>query len=175
MDNLEQLIKIDWWQVILAIILFLVCLKFVWSLIDWLLFDKLGIETKKMKQKRQDHELLSATVKDLSELHLKHEEDTKQSIRHDEMIREDLQKLTNIVNNIAEIIQDMQKKDDATEMAKLKEKILGYYRKYAPLGEWESFEANVFWGLYDNYIARGGNSFVKHDIESVMRNLKVID
>lgn len=175
MENLEQLTKINWWQVCLAIVLFLVCLKFVWSLLDWLLFDKLKIETKKMREKRTDHELLMTTVQDLTELHNKHEEDTKQSIRHDEIIRNDLHALTITVNEIVDKLEKMQQNNDATEMAKLKEKILGYYRKYKDLGEWESFEADVFWGLFDRYIAHGGNSFVKHDIEPVMRNLKIID
>ena len=49
------------------------------------------------KQRKADHELLIKTVNDLKELHNKHEEDTKQSIRHDEMICEDLMKLTKIV------------------------------------------------------------------------------
>ena len=61
MDHLEQVIQIDWWQVFLAICLFLVCLKFVWSLVDWLLFEKLGIKTKKMRQKEQESELLKTT------------------------------------------------------------------------------------------------------------------
>ena len=49
------------------------------------------------KQRKAVHELLIKTVNDLKELHNKHEEDTKQSIRHDEMICEDLKKLTKIV------------------------------------------------------------------------------
>ena len=71
MNDLRQLAEIDWWQVILAIILFLVCLKFVWSLIDWLIFDKLGIETKKMKQKREEHTTLMNTVKKVDVLESK--------------------------------------------------------------------------------------------------------
>lgn len=62
MENLKELTQIGWWQVIFAICLFLVCLKFVWSLLDWLLFEKLGIETKKMKQRREDRELLKETT-----------------------------------------------------------------------------------------------------------------
>ena len=62
MDNLEQLTQIDWWQVLIAIILVLVCLKFIWSLLDWLLVEKLGIETRKMKQQREDRELLKKTT-----------------------------------------------------------------------------------------------------------------
>ena len=49
-----------------------------------------------MKQRKADHEILLNTVKNLEELHNKHEEDTKQSIRHDEIIREDLSKLTQL-------------------------------------------------------------------------------
>lgn len=126
------------------------------------------------KQRKIDHELLGDTVQDLKELHKTHKEDTMQSIRHDEMIRKDIKKLTSTVGDIAIKLEEMQKKDDATEMAKLKDKIVAYYRKYSELGEWERFEHDVFWSLYDSYINRGGNSFVKDDIEPVMRKLKVI-
>ena len=62
MDDLKQLIQIDWWYVFTALCLLLFCVKVVWSLLDWLLFEKLGIETKKMKQRRQESELLRATA-----------------------------------------------------------------------------------------------------------------
>jgi len=62
MGDLKELIQIDWWYVIFALCLLLVCIKFVWSLLDWLLFEKLGIETRKMKQKRQETELLKDTA-----------------------------------------------------------------------------------------------------------------
>ena len=127
------------------------------------------------KQRKQDHELLANTVQDLKKLLDKHEEDTKQSIRHDEIIRDDLKNLADTVNDIAIKLEDMQRKIDATEMAKLKDKIVAYYRKYSEIGEWERFEHDVFWGLYDSYISHGGNSFVKDDIEPVMRKLKVKD
>ena len=62
MSELRQLIQIDWWYIIIALCLLLVCVKFIWTLLDWLLFEKLGIETKKMKQRREDSELLRATA-----------------------------------------------------------------------------------------------------------------
>lgn len=62
MDNLEQLKQIDWWYVLIAVCLLLVSIKFVWSLLDWLLFEKLGVETRKMKQRRQERELLQTTA-----------------------------------------------------------------------------------------------------------------
>lgn len=138
-------------------------------------FSIFGKPIGAMKQRKADHDLLMKTVKDLSELHNTHKEDTRQSIRHDEIIRKDLAKLTTTVNGISSKLEIMQSKMDATEMAKLKDKIVAYYRKYSAIGEWERFEHDVFWGLYDSYINHGGNSFVMDDIEPIMRKLKIKD
>ena len=62
MDELKQLMEINWWYVITALVVLLLFIKFIWSLIDWLFFEKLGIETRKMKQRRQDAELLKTTA-----------------------------------------------------------------------------------------------------------------
>ena len=88
MDNLKELIEIDWWYVFVAVILFLVVVKFVWSLLEWFLFDKLGIETKGMKQKREDHELLIKTSQNLALLQEKHEKDNDVSEKHDDELKE---------------------------------------------------------------------------------------
>ena len=61
-NQLIQLGDIDWWYVIVALLLFLFFVKAVWSLLDWLLFEKLGIETRKMKQRREEKELLKDTA-----------------------------------------------------------------------------------------------------------------
>jgi hypothetical protein len=85
MDELKEIMQIDWWYVIIALILLLFCIKFVWSLIDWLLFEKLGIETRKMKQEREDRELLKATAElakvtaeNLNELQTRHSKDEEE-------------------------------------------------------------------------------------------------
>ena len=62
MSELKQLVKIDWWYVVVAVVLLLTVVKLVWSLFDWLFFEKLGIETKKMKQRRLEQEELKATT-----------------------------------------------------------------------------------------------------------------
>lgn len=61
LTQIQQLAQIDWWYVCIALLLLLVCIKLVWSLFDWLLFEKLGVETRKMAQRRQDRELLKTT------------------------------------------------------------------------------------------------------------------
>ena len=82
MGNLERLAQLDWWYVFIAIILLLAAAKFVWELLDWFLFEKLGIETKKMKEQRQYREQLEAvsnlankTAENLSKLQERHTED----------------------------------------------------------------------------------------------------
>lgn len=110
MDELNQLSQINWWYVIFAICLLLFCIKFVWSLIDWLLFEKLGIETKKMKQRTQESKLLKDTTElarttaenldKLQKRHIKDEEEFRNNLNdymeesrkdrkalHDEMTR----------------------------------------------------------------------------------------
>ena len=174
MDELNSLLNIDFKSFIQDTFIIIACLVTICVLLIKF-FDYIGRPIKWLKNRNQDHELLIKTVQDLKTLHDKHEEDTKQSIRHDAIIREDLRKLTTTVDDISDKLETMQKKMDATEMAKLKEKILAYYRKYSPKGEWEQFESDVFWGLYDSYISHGGNSFVKDDIEPVMRKLRIKD
>jgi anion-transporting ArsA/GET3 family ATPase len=61
MKELEQLAQIDWWYIFIVIILALVCVKFVWSLGEWFV-NKIGLETKKMRQKRLEQEELKATT-----------------------------------------------------------------------------------------------------------------
>jgi histidinol phosphatase-like enzyme len=62
MDDLKQFAQIDWWYVFGAVILALVCVKLTWSLFDWLFVEKLGIETKKMRQRRLEQEELKTTT-----------------------------------------------------------------------------------------------------------------
>lgn len=62
MGDLQELVQIDWWYVFIAVVLLLVGIKFIWSILDWLLFEKLGIETKNMKQRRQEREMLESTT-----------------------------------------------------------------------------------------------------------------
>ena len=85
MADLKQLTDIDWWYVFIAICLLLFCIKVIWSLFDWFVFDKLGIETRKMKQHREESELLKATAElakktaeNLDKLQIRHIKDEEE-------------------------------------------------------------------------------------------------
>ena len=62
MDELKQLAEINWWYVIISLVVLLIAVKFVWSLIEWFV-EKIGIETKSTREKRQQKEKLEATAK----------------------------------------------------------------------------------------------------------------
>lgn len=89
MNDLKQLAEIDWWYVIIAVCILLSATKIVWTLLDWILFEKLGIETRKMKQRREDRELLMTTAKlaqetasGLRELQMQHSKDEEEFQRN---------------------------------------------------------------------------------------------
>ena len=62
MDNVEQLATINWWYVIIAVLLLLASAKFIWSLFDWFFIEKLGIKTKKMRQREEESQQLKTTA-----------------------------------------------------------------------------------------------------------------
>ena len=59
----------------------------------------IGKPVKWIQNKNKDHELLIKTAEGLNELRIKQEEDTKQSIKHDQMIKSDLENLTLIIQD----------------------------------------------------------------------------
>ena len=98
MDEINVLPQINWWYVVVAIVVALVCVKYVWSLLDWLIFDKMGIETRKMKETRQTKELLEATAAGLKALEKKHNADETALKNH----------LTSLENCLASFIETTQ-------------------------------------------------------------------
>lgn len=74
MSELLALAEIDWFQVAVGVIAAFLFFKFIVSSYEWLA-NKYGFETKKMREKREDHELLIKTSKNLAELQKKHDTD----------------------------------------------------------------------------------------------------
>ena len=66
----------NWFECILLILLSMLVWKGIIELKDWF-FNRYGIETKKMKEKREDHELLVKTSQNLALLQEKSEKDDR--------------------------------------------------------------------------------------------------
>ena len=93
MSDIIELTKIDFAYVFIAVILILVGVKFAVSLFEWIV-NKLGLETKWMRQKREERDLLIQTSQGLVELQEHHKNDIARSDRRDEEISNDIKKLT---------------------------------------------------------------------------------
>ena len=106
MDAIENLFNIEWQVVILGVVAALFAFKAIVEIFKWLLFDFLGIETKVMRMKREEHELLLKTANDLKDLSARHLEDVNQSIKHDEKIQENLDSCINEIRESLEKTQD---------------------------------------------------------------------
>ena len=104
MDTIKQLTELDYKTLIIGITVVAGSLKIVCNFLSWFV-SYLGLETKKMRQKREDHELLIATAKNLELLQSKQNEDVRQSIVHDKRIKDDIQKLSKMFIDLE--IQDI--------------------------------------------------------------------
>ena len=105
MEEIHALTNINFYSLFLSVFVILVGIKTMVSLFEWL-FHKLGIETKWMRQKREEHDLIIQTAKNLSSLQQKHEVDVKQSIIHDKRIQDELTSFMNDIKNSMSSAQD---------------------------------------------------------------------
>lgn len=98
MNYIKEVFELDVTYMIITIFVLLSAFIAVYEIIckfSEIIGKPIGV----MKQRRADHDLLTQTVQDLKELHTKHEEDTKQSIKHDKIIEDKLETLTTLFIN----------------------------------------------------------------------------
>jgi len=67
MDAITQLTTLDFSSVFISVIVILVGIKAIASPFEWLV-KQLGLETKWMKQKREDHKLLCQSMSEIKQL-----------------------------------------------------------------------------------------------------------
>lgn len=63
MNELKTLLELDFKYLFVGFILILVVVKFVWTLLEWLIVEKLGLETKQQRQKKAELKQLEDTAK----------------------------------------------------------------------------------------------------------------
>lgn len=170
--NIIKLMELDIPQLITGIFILIIGIKELVNAFGWLL-SKLGIQFKWVLRRTADHDLITATAERLTRLEEQHEADVSLSIRNDKAIKTDLSKVCETIQHISQKLDDMQAKNDASEMAKLKDTIISYYKRYKELGEWTDLEAEVFWELFHSYEDRGGNGYIHTIVEPVMRELRI--
>lgn len=93
MDEIFELTKINFSYVLISVFVILIGIKAIVSIFEWVI-DKLGLETKWMRTRREEHELLMKTSQNLITLQEQHEKDVERSDRRDEEIANDIKNLT---------------------------------------------------------------------------------
>ena len=173
-DDIQALLGLDWVALIFGIFIVMSGVIAMFTIIGKF-SEIIGKPVKWVRNKQKDHELIIENAKAIQELSKRHEEDTKQSIRHDEIIRNDLKQVSETVNEIAIKLNDMEKRDNETKIKELKDTLINYYNKYRVIGEWSKLEKDAFWELFEDYESRGGDGYIHSVVEPVMRELKDID
>ena len=95
MEEILELTKIDFPSLFISVFVILIGIKAIISLLEWVI-SKLGLETKWMRKKREDHELLVKTSQNLNALQERHIKDMEESDKHDAEMRNDIKKLTDM-------------------------------------------------------------------------------
>lgn len=93
MNEITELTRLDFSSVFLSVFIILIGAKMAFSLLEWFI-EKLGLETKWMRKRREEHDLLIQTSQNLTALQKRHELDMEQSDKRDEEISNDIKKLT---------------------------------------------------------------------------------
>lgn len=77
MNAVENLTHYNWFSVVLALIAAMVAFKFLSDLFSWFV-TKFGLETKSMREKRENQALLKTTAENLVTLQCRHTSDEKE-------------------------------------------------------------------------------------------------
>ena len=115
MNEIIELTNLDFSSIFISVFIILVGIKAVVSLFEWII-NKLGLETKWMREKREEHKLLLNTSNSLISLQEKHEVDMKKSDEHDAEMRND-------IKNLTDLFVDKQINDYRWEIINLADKI----------------------------------------------------
>lgn len=83
--------------------------------------------------------------------------------------------LTETVDKISSALEEMERKNNETEIKRLKDSLIRYYNEYKNIGKWSELEKDAFWDLFDDYEKRGGDGYIHTIVEPIMRGLIEID
>lgn len=198
MNSIQQLFNIDWKTFAITIFIVLLGLQTCIKLFQWFMFDFLGIETKSMREKKEEHELLITTADELKKLSKKHENDMasffnnrmhdrEQSLSIQKELTNSQKCISDSIDSLSEKLIEMQentnkrfKENDEKQnkriQAELKDKIGQSYRYYHNVKQINDIELETLEGLIQTYEDYGGtNSFVHSLVQKEMYTWEHVD
>lgn len=190
MEVINQLQGLDYAYLLFGFMAILAAWKFISSLWEGTI-GKLGLETKGMRKRREEHELLVQTSKNVNELSKtvaslmekhKHDMDDMYSdnIKYRDQSREIKSDITNRIENISNKLDAIQmqtdqrfleneEKENKRVQAEIKDKIAQSYRHYNSVKRISEMELEALEGLIETYESYGGkNSFIHSIVQKEM-------
>ena len=144
MESVKQLLSLDFPSVILGMIVILLCIKFIWELLDWVI-SKLGIELRVQREKRQNAELFTNIMNKMEEIDQKVETINQRTLATEVASRE-----------------------------ALAERINSKYKEYFNSGGIPEDEVDEFVNLHTAYKGVGGNHSSDIKFNYCMDNLPIL-
>lgn len=197
MDLVQSLTHYNWFVVVLAVISAMMVFKFISELFAWFI-EKFGLETRSMREKRENKELLKKTAENLSSLQERHTKDEKdfrailnKHISESEKDRKALHqvqkdlvksqtKISDSVQGLVEKFDEFktntddrfnsnEEKENKRVRAELKNSISEIYRIHHATGQINDIELETLEDLIEEYeSAKGENSFVHSLVQKEM-------
>lgn len=155
MTEMIELARLDFSSVFLSVFVILAGIKTSFSMLEWLV-EKLGLETKWMRKKKEDHTLLIQTAQNLSALQDKYKKDMEQLYESGKSRDRQMHSLT-IANR--ELLAG---------------KINDKYKYYISIGGIPEDEVDEFTSLHNAYNGCGGNHHGDAKYHYIMEHLPVI-
>ncbi len=170
MNELKTLLELDFKYLFFGFCLILIVGKTIWITLEWLLIEKLGLETKKQKERREDKKILSETSKlakvtaeslaKLEDRHTKDEKNFRERLDgHIEGSQEDRKKINSLI---------------AAQKEMLAEKINEKYKYYLSIKGIPEDEYDEFVSLHTAYKGVGGNHHGDAKFEYCIKHLQII-
>lgn len=183
MTPINEMFNVDIMSVISGIFIIMFGLVAIFDIVTRLM-SYLGKPILWFKKNHEDHIILQNTVTRVEELQNEHRESVKQSIAHDNKIKECVKSLSEQVQLLSSMIGEMKKEQDSDKLAEYKDKIGQSYRMYvdrkysieSPVPYWNHMEKEALEDLIKAYEKHGGsNSFVHSVVEKEIGTWKVVD
>lgn len=110
----------------------------------------------------------------------KYPEYRAQSIRIQEELQNEIEKLRGAQAEQTARLKQMEDNQTRSERNRLRDRLLQSYRYYTdptcnPAGVWNSMEAEAFWEMFSEYEDRGGNGYIHTVVQPAMNLLRVVE
>lgn len=102
MEAITELIQVDFSSTLVSVFVILIGIKAIASIFEWVI-EKLGLETRWMRNQREERDLLIKTSQNLKILQEQHVKDVEESDAHDKHIKDELSVfISEMKNSISE-------------------------------------------------------------------------